>query len=147
MASIITGNFAERSLSSLPGWGSILSLQIENLVLSNRARIKQLLGILPDEILIDNPYLQRATTAKQGCQIDYLIQTKPSTLYVCEIKYTRSIIRKYVIEEVEEKIRRLKIPRHTSIRPVLVHLGDIHDEVLDADYFTHIINLETLLED
>ncbi len=122
-----------------------MSLQVENLVLNNRSKIKSLLNIKPDEVICDNPYLQRATSRNQGCQIDYLIQTKYDNLYICEIKYSRSPIKKYVIDEVEEKINRLKIPRHTSIRPVLIYLGDIHDEVLDANYFTHVINMEELL--
>ncbi len=94
----------------------------------------------------DNPYLQRATAEKKGCQIDYLIQTKHSTLYICEIKYTRSIIRKFIIDEIQEKIKRLMVPRHTSIRPVLIYLGDLHDEVLDAEYFSYIINIDGLMD-
>lgn len=69
---IVSGNFLDHSLTSLPGWASFMSLQIEN-------------------------------------------------LYVSEI------------------------PRHTSIRPVLIYLGEVHDEVLDTNYFSQIINIEALL--
>lgn len=143
---IIAGNFSARSLNSLPGWTTIMSLQMENLVLNNRSKIKSLLNILPDEIICDNPYFQRATHRNQGCQIDYLIQTKYNNLYICEIKVTRSVIKRDVIDDVKEKIRRLKVPRYTSVRPVLMYLGDLHDEVIDADYFTHTINIETLMK-
>ena len=142
---IIAGNFSERALSSLPGWSSIMSLQIENLVLNNRSKIKSLLNIMPDEVICDNPYLQRGGKRKRGCQIDYLIQTKFDNIYVCEIRYSRSIIKKDIIDEVDDKIKRLSIPRHTSIRPVLIYLGDVHDEVLDTNYFAKIINIEELL--
>jgi len=145
--SIIAGNFVHRSLTSLPGWSSIMALQIENLVLNNREKIKSILRIMPDEVIFDNPYLQRVTEKTNGCQVDYLIQTKYNNLYICEVKYTQSIIRKYVIDELEEKIKRLKIPRNTSIRPVLIYLGDVHDEVLDADYFAHVINLKEVMLD
>lgn len=101
---------------------------------------------MPDEIICDNPYLQRANSRNQGCQIDYLIQTKYDNLYICEIRYSRNPIKKQVIDEVKEKINRLKIPRHTSIRPILIYLGEAHDEVLDANYFAQIINIEALLE-
>lgn len=47
------------------------------------------LGIKSEDILCDNPYFQRGTLKRQGCQIDYLIQTKYKTLYVCEIKFLR----------------------------------------------------------
>lgn len=143
---IIAGSFNFRSLSSLPGWSSIMGFAMENLVLSNRNKIKQMLSIMPDEIRCDNPFLQRATKRKPGVQVDYLIQTK-DTLYICEVRFTRTIIRKYIIDEVEEKIKRLPIPTNTSIRPVLIHLGDIHDEVLDAEYFDGIISMENVMND
>lgn len=124
-----------------------MSLQIENLVLNNRDKIKSLLNIMPDEIINDNPYLQRATSRQKGCQIDYLIQTRPDSLYVCEIRYSRNPIKRSIIEEVEEKINRLKVPKRISIRPILIYLGEVHDEVLDANYFNRIINIEDLLVD
>lgn len=139
---IIAGNFVNRSITSLPGWTSIMALQIENLVLSNRAKIKELLKILPEDVICDNPFFQRKTARQQGCQIDYLIQTKYDSLFVCEIKYTRNVIHTDVVAEVKEKIARLKIPRHFSVRPILIYAGSINDEVLDADYFAQIINFE-----
>ena len=143
---IIAGNFECRSLNSLLGWSAIMSLQIENLVLSNRKKIKTLLGVMPDEVICDNPYLQRGTKRKKGCQVDYMIQTKFDNFYLCEVKYTRSIIRWNIIDEMEEKIKSLCVPKRSSIRTVLIHLGDLHDEVLDANYFSHIINIEALMD-
>lgn len=143
---IMAGNFINRSMTSLPAWSTIMSLQIENLVLANRGKIKELLRILPEDVICDNPFFQRKTSKQKGCQIDYLIQTKYDSLYVCEIKYTRNIIYKDVIEEVKEKIRRMTIPKHFSIRTVLIYAGALHDEVIDADYFSATINLECLFE-
>jgi AAA+ ATPase superfamily predicted ATPase len=141
---IISGNFSNTSISSLPGWSSIMSLQVENLVLSNREKIKKTLNILPEDIICDNPFFQRKTNRQQGCQIDYLIQTRHDNLYVCEIKYTRNLIRKDIINELNEKINRLKAPKHFSIRPVLIYSGQLHDEVIDADYFAQTIDLDEL---
>lgn len=108
---IMAGNFTHNSL------------QIENLILNNRDKIKKLLNILPDEIICDNPYLQRKTKRHQGCQIDYMIQAKPDNLYICEIKYSKNVLQAYIIAEMKKKISRLSLPRHTSIRPVLIYLG------------------------
>lgn len=141
---IMAGNFSNTSISSLPGWSSIMSLQIENLVLSNREKIKKILKILPEDIICDNPFFQRKTNRQDGCQIDYLIQTRHDTLYVCEIKYTGNLIRKDIIQEVNEKINKLKAPKHFSIRPVLIYSGQLHDDVIDADYFSQVVNLEEL---
>ncbi len=141
---ILNGQFKGHSINALPGWASIMGLQIENLILNNRKEIKRMLGIYPDEVIADNPFFQRKTARQKGCQIDYMIQTKYGNLYVCEIKFSRNIIRKDIIEEVNAKIKSLSIPRNFSIRPVLIHAGEVHDEVLDSDFFSKIINMTEL---
>ena len=113
------GDFHIKSLSSLPGWKMMLGYQFENLVLRNRKAIKEQLGIHPDELITDNPYFQHATTRQKGCQIDYLIQTKFHTLYVCEIKFRDSLIGPSIIKELQEKIDHMSKPRGFSCRPVL----------------------------
>lgn len=138
--------FMGRSLTSLPGWSSIIGLQMENLVLNNRHDIKERIGIYADEVIYDNPYFQRKTARMKGCQIDYMIQTKFGTLYLCEIKFSHNIIRTDVIDEVKEKINRLSIPRNFSIKPVLIHAADVHDDVIDSNFFAKIIDLSSLLE-
>ncbi len=141
------GQFNLRSLSSLPGWSSIMGLQIENLILNNRSAIFNLLGIFPDEVLCDGPFFQRKTEKIQGCQIDYLIQTQLGVLYLCEIKFTRTTINTKIIKEVQEKIKRLAMPKYLSIVPVLLHIGNIQDEVLDSQFFGRVIDLQRLLDE
>jgi hypothetical protein len=140
------GQFNFISLSSLPGWSSIMGLQIENLILNNRTSILKLLDISPDEVVCDGPFFQRKTARVQGCQIDYMIQTKLGVLYVCEIKFTRTTITTKTIKEVQEKIKRLSKPKDLSIIPVLIYLGNIQDEVFDCQFFGNIVNMERLLE-
>ncbi len=144
---ILNGQFKYHSISALPGWYSIMGFQIENLVLNNRDQIKKMLGIYPDEVIADNPFFQRKTARQKGCQIDYMIQTKHGNLYVCEIKFSRNIIRKDILEEVKTKINNLSIPRNFSIRPVLIHASEVHDEVIDNDFFSKIINMSSLFDD
>lgn len=141
---IRNGQFKNHSLSALPGWASLIGLQIENLVLNNRHVIKEKLGIYPDEVIFDNPYLQRKTSRQHGCQIDYMVQSKFGNLSLCEIKFSRNVIRSDVILEVEEKIKRLSIPRNFSIKPVLIHAGEVHDDVMESGYFAKIIDLASL---
>ena len=144
IAKIRNNQFDNQALSSLSGYSSIMGLQMENLVLNNRRDIKDLIGIYSDEVVFDNPYFQRATERHKGCQIDYMIQTKFGNLYLCEIKFTRNVIRKDIIEEIKNKIRNLSIPRNFSIKPVLIHASEVHDEVLDSNYFAKIIDLTSL---
>jgi hypothetical protein len=129
------------TLSSLPGWHSIMGLQVENLVLSDRHLIKQALQINPNEILCDNPFFQRKTTKQSGCQIDYLIQTQYNTVYICEIRYSKNEIDTKVIEEMEEKLNRLRLPKRFSYRTVLIHVNGVSESLEDRGYFSHIIDL------
>jgi len=136
--------FSGCSLGSLPAWSSIVGLQIENLILNNREIIRSALGIYPDELVCDGPYYQRPTARKQGCQIDYLIQTKFGLLYLIEVKFSRGTLRGSVIQEVQEKISRLGLPKNYSVKPVLIYLGELADEILDSQYFAKTIDMATL---
>jgi predicted AAA+ superfamily ATPase len=140
-----SGRFSFSSLGSLPGWSSIMGLQIENLILNNRSAVLDLMGIYQDEVICDGPFFQRKTAKIQGCQIDYLVQTKLGVLYLCEVKFTRTRIHTKIINEMQEKIKRLSVPKRLSIVPVLLYMGDIQDEVIDSQFFGRVINIEQLL--
>jgi uncharacterized protein len=75
-----------------------------------------------------------------------LIQTRFNNLYLCEIKFSKERIGKKVIEEMEEKRKRLKVPRHFSMRPVLIHVNGVEDTVLDERYFDKVIDFGELLD-
>jgi len=128
-----------------PGWETILGLQFENLVINNRKILHRLLNIPSSEIVLCNPYLQTETKQHAKCQIDYLIQTRFNTLYVCEIKFSKTEIGSSVIKAVQEKIAKLSIAKNFSIRPVLIHVNGVSDKVLSADYFANIINFSDFL--
>ena len=74
LTKIEQGAFLETPLSSLPGWEPMLGFQLENLLLKNRPLLYQALGIYAQDVVIDNPYFQKASGRKKECQIDYLIQ-------------------------------------------------------------------------
>ncbi len=139
------GNFDKVSISNLPGWHSILALQFENLVINNHKKIIKLLALKAEDILLSGPYFQRKTTRQEGCQIDYMIQTRHDIVYVCEIKFKREEIGMNIIEEVQEKIRRLKVPKYVSRRAVLIHVNGVKDEVADTGYFCAIIDFSAFL--
>ena len=139
------GHFKNQPLSTLPGWDSIMGLQFENLVLGNRSLLLQQLNIPTSELIFDNPYFQNATRIAQGCQIDYLIQTKFNTLYGCEIKFSKQPIAIGIINEMQKKISRLKLPKRYSVRPVLVHVNGVDEAVVDADYFSQIVDFGEFL--
>lgn len=130
---------------ALPAWTSMMGLQFENLVLNNFSRVYELLGLSPSEVIYDNPYFQRATKTQKGCQIDYLVQTKFNTLYICEIKFSKEPIGVSVIHEVQQKMDRLLKPKNFSMRPVLIHVNGVTDAVMESDFFAKIIDFGQFL--
>jgi AAA+ ATPase superfamily predicted ATPase len=133
-------------ITQLPAWESIMALQFENLVVHNRKTLWKLLGISSAEIVREGPFFQSATKKQAGCQIDYMIQTRFNNLYICEIKFSKNLIGNKVIEEMEKKRQSLKIPRNCSIRPVLIHVNGIEEDVIDERYFDKMIDFSQLLE-
>lgn len=140
LAKIEADTFSGKSLSLLPGWDSVMGLQFENLVLRNRQFIKSCLNITPDELVSDNPFFQRKTSKLPGCQIDYLIQTRFQTLWLCEFKFSRNRIGKSVIHEVRKKMENFVVPKGFSIRPVLVQVNGVNKEVIESGFFSKIID-------
>lgn len=145
-AKIEKGTVAASMLNNLPGWEGIMGLQFENLVVRNFKALWKVMNISAEEVVVDGPFFQSTTIKQPGCQIDYMIQTRFHNLYLCEVKFSKNRIDKKVIEEMEEKRRRLKIPRHFSVRPVLIHVNGVEDSVLDESYFDKVIDFSRLLE-
>ena len=112
----------------------------------NRAFIKERLGIKSDETVSDNPFFQRKTALVPGCQIDYLIQTKFKTLYVCEIKFKKNEIGMEIIREMERKLSSLNYPKGFSYRPVLIHVNGVHEDVINSRFFSDVIDFGELLK-
>lgn len=90
---ILRGSYINKSLTALPGWEGAMGLQFANLVLNNRQYILQLLAINSDDVIYDNPFFQNKTARQESCQIDYMIQTRFDTLYICEIKFSKHLIK------------------------------------------------------
>lgn len=135
------GFFQDVHLSSFQGWSGIIGLQIENLVLNNRLLILEKLGIPPSIVVNDGAYFQHKTKRMVGCQIDYLIQTKLSELYIVEVKFHKNKFGSEIITEMQERIKKLSCPKNFSLRPVLIHVGGLAAEIEEADYFVKIIDL------
>jgi len=145
-ALIEKGRFKFVALSSFPGWESIMGLQFENLVVNNREILLNKLNIRGEDILYDNPFLQRKTALTKGCQIDYMIQTKYKNLYACEVKFSRNPVNTNVIEDMREKINRLALPRGLAVLPILIHVNGVAESVTAKDYFYSVIDFGDLLK-
>lgn len=139
------GLFSNISPFQLSGFEGILGLQFENLVLNNRSEIWKMLALQPEDIVNENPYFQTKTILREGCQIDYLIQTRYHTLYLCEIKFSLRAIGQSAIAEVKKKQTALKIPHGFAVIPVLIHAGKVSKHVEESRFFAKIIDFTKVL--
>ena len=112
--------------------------------MKNRSLLYQSLGIHAQDVVIDNPYFQKASGRKKGCQIDYLIQMHSNTLFVCEVKMRRRELGLEVIDAMKTKIASLALPKGFGISPILLHLGPVSDALLSTRYFYRIIDIADL---
>ena len=139
------GHFKNLPLDCALHWDTIMGFQFENLITHNHHSLYKRIGIEPAAIAVEGPYIQTQTKKREGCQIDYLIQTRTNQLFICEIKFSTKTLHRKVIDEVQEKINRLMIPKHFSYQPVLIHVGDVSSEVEKSGYFHSIIDATEML--
>lgn len=146
LSAIRQGFFNTDEVVKLPGWDSIMGFQVESLLLQNRALILKSLNIMGQDVVADNPYIQKSASRKKGCQIDYLIQTNQRNLFVCEFKFNRKEIGKEIITSMTEKLNNFSAPEGYAKIPVLFHLGDISESVYTEKFFFRIVNISEYLE-
>lgn len=139
--------FTDVPLSSLPGFNAHMGLQLEYLLLQNRALLFKSIGISPADVVCDGPYRQSKTSTLKGCQIDYLVQTSTKNLFVCEFKFKRRELGSDIIDSMKDKINALKVPKGFAPIPILFHIGGIAASVETSGYFYRIIDIADLLNE
>ena len=105
------------------------------------------MGIESANIISDGPYKQSSTNRKEGCQIDYLVQTYTKNLFICEFKFKRREIGIDIIDDIKKKIKSLKVPKGIAILPVLFHIRGVSSSLATAEYFYRIIDIADFLEE
>jgi len=103
----------------------------------------ELLQISENEIINFGPYYQPKNSKQDGCQIDFLVQTK-SLFYIVEIKSSKKILIE-MVRQVESKVKALKIPPRSGVKKILIHASQepFSDEV--EAYFDRIISINDFL--
>ncbi len=137
------GLLRDVQVDSLSGWATTAGLQVENLVLQSTADLWRATGLEAERFENVGPYWQGPTQRRQGCQID-LLARRDGRVYVFEIKFRRKIATT-VVRDVQEKVRRLKLPRTVSVRTGLIFEGELPPSVSGAGYFDHMVPMSTLL--
>jgi AAA+ ATPase superfamily predicted ATPase len=145
LSKISVGGFKDISLSTLPGFEAHLGLQLEYLLLQNRPLLLKFIGVPGVDIVSDGPYRQSATAMQNGCQIDYLIQTITKNLFICEFKFGRRELGSNIINEMQDKIAALKVPKGFATVPVLFNLSGVSNSVATSSYFYRIVDIVDFL--
>lgn len=140
------GVFKQHPINNLPGFDTMMGFQVETLLLRNRPLLLKSLNLDPTTIVADNPYIQKPTERRKGCQIDYLIQTRTNNLFVCEFKFQKRELDSGIIDDMKEKMTRLTRPKNYGAVPVLFHVNGVSRAVHEADYFYKVIDIADLLE-
>jgi len=140
---IDAGAFALARLSQLPAWNVHLGLAFENLIVNHYRELLPFLHL--DDALVYSaaPYSRRATKSVRGFQVDLLLQTRKSQCIV-EVKRQRRI-GVGIIQEVSEKVNRIKRAPDCSVRSALVFEGVLDDVVVADGYFDAIIPFRKLV--
>jgi hypothetical protein len=73
-----------------------------------------------------------------------MILDKYQSVYLCAIKFKREIGRE-VVNEVQEKIKRLERPKYISVRPILIYSGELSTGLLQDDFFDKTFDVGSLL--
>ena len=141
--SIDAGAFDFGSLERLDGWNSMIGLQFENLIVNNFRLLIPKLHLSGALVTSAAPY-RKVGRKGEGCQIDLLLQAK-RFIYLVVIKRRREIGRE-IMEEVDEKRRRLKLPAGVSLRTALVYDGHLAPSVEAEGYFDSIIEAKSFLQ-
>ncbi len=127
---------------------SYMGIGFEMLCLKNISSILKALRIDIGSVVEIGPYFKQSSrkSGVAGVQIDICILRKGKVLTIIECKYSEHPIEAEVIEEMENKIRKLKIPKSISIEKVLIAACGVTTEVEHRDYFHHILTLDALLQ-
>lgn len=140
ITAINSGIYSFNSLGDLLAWDTISGLQFENLLLNRIPEVIKMLGLEREIIKSASTFFQNRTKKSKAAQVDLLIECKPNNFYICEIKY-RKKIGLNVVDEVRGKIEKLRLPKYSTRRPVLIYSGELDQEVRDLDYFDRIVEV------
>ena len=137
------GLMENEPLAGLPGWEAIMGLQFENLALANVPTLSHHLRLGRTPILAAAPFVQTPTKRKKGCQVDLMLLTEHAT-YLVEVKRRRKIARS-VVEEMKEKLSRLRLSPERSVRTALVYHGRLDPRIEDEQFFDFLVPFEDFL--
>lgn len=136
------GSFTFTSLRQFDGWNALAGLAFEALVVGHYRELLPHLHMGESLVYSAAPYRKVGRRKGEGLQVDLLLQTRRS-LCVVEIKRCRTI-GAGVIDEVAQKVSRLKRPADCTVRTALVYDGCLAPTILADGYFDAVVSFAAL---
>ena len=143
MSIIQRGGYQFVSLEQLPEWDAVKGLAFENLVLNNFREFLPRLGLERSLVISAAPFRKGTEEKGTGVQVDLLLQTN-RCIYVVEVKRRHEIARK-VIDEVDEKVSRIRRRRGVAIKTALIYDGHLSKSVEADGYFDAVIDIRDVI--
>lgn len=137
------GGYSFTSLEQLPEWDTIKGLAFENLVVNNFRELLPRLGLDRSLLTSAAPFRKGSVEKGTGVQVDLMLQTSRS-VYIVEVK-RRTEIKHAVIDEVDEKVSRIKHRRGVSFKTALVYDGHLAMTVESDGYFDAIVDVREIM--
>lgn len=143
---IARDGFRFSSLEQLPEWDVIKGLAFENLVVNNFRELLPRLGLERSLVISAAPFrkaTQSRSTSDRGVQVDLLLQTRRS-IYLVEVR-RRNELGHEVVDEMDEKVSRIRRPRGVSLKTALVYDGHLAKTVEADGYFDAVIDIRDIV--
>lgn len=138
------GAYAFSSLEQLEGWNAVKGLAFENLVVNNFRELLPRLGLERSLVVSAAPFRKGVRGGgERGAQVDLLLQTRRSVYFV-EVKRQDEIGHE-VVDEMVEKISRIRRPREMATKTALVYAGRLAKTVEADGYFDALVDIRDLL--
>ena len=127
----------------LGGWKTIEGLAFESLVVNNFREFLSPLELERSLVVSAAPFRKDSRTGGEGVQVDLVLQTALS-VYFIEIKRQAEIGRE-VIDEMIEKVSRVRIPRGRAVKTALIYSGRLAPIVEAQGYFNAVVDVCDIL--
>ena len=137
------GGYAFTSLEQLPEWDIVKGLAFENLVVNNFRELLPRLGLDRSLVVSAAPFRKGSAERGTGVQVDLLLQTNRS-VYIVEAK-RRNEIKHSVIDEVDEKVSRIRHRRGVAFKTALVYDGGLAPTIEADGYFDAIVDIREIM--
>ena len=143
---IARDGFRFSSLEQLPEWDVIKGLAFENLVVNNFRELLPRLGLDRSLVISAAPFrkaMRSRRASDRGVQVDLLLQTRRS-IYLVEVR-RRNELGHEVVDEMDEKVSRIRRPRGVSLKTALVYDGHLAKTVEADGYFDAVIDIRDVV--